>query len=61
MRDFCSGAYNYLPQFINKDSIDRFYASGAREGATITEILRRHGFCHPETKICVEYGCGLVL
>jgi SAM-dependent methyltransferase len=50
---------DYLPQFINKDSIDRFYASGAREAATINTILRRHGFCHPESKICVEYGCGL--
>ena len=50
---------DYLPQFINKNAIDRFYASGAREVATINAVLRRHGFYHPESKTCVEYGCGL--
>jgi SAM-dependent methyltransferase len=50
---------DYLPESINEESIESFYASGVREVSTIDAILRRHGFSHPELKICVEYGCGL--
>ena len=49
----------YLPDSINGESIERFYASGAAGAATITAILRRYGFSDLQSKVCVEYGCGL--
>ncbi len=50
---------DYLPESVNEDSIESFYASGALEVSTIFAILRRHGFSQPESKVCVEYGCCL--
>lgn len=50
---------NYLPQNITRDSLDRFWASGAREADIIAAILKRHGFQGLGSKTCVEYGCGL--
>ncbi len=50
---------NYLPQAINPDTIERFYASGADEVAIITALLARYGFSQMDGKICIEYGCGL--
>src|SRR5260221_3274481 len=49
----------YLPESINAETIERFYASGGAGVATITAILRRYGFSDLESKVCVEYGCGL--
>jgi len=49
----------FLPESITPESIERFYASGGAGVATITAILRRYGFSDLESKVCVEYGCGL--
>jgi SAM-dependent methyltransferase len=49
----------FLPESIDEEAIERFYASGLAEALTIESILSRHGFADPESKVCVEYGCGL--
>jgi len=53
-----SGA-GYLPDDINEESIERFYASGLEEAAIVQAMLSRFGFSQASAKICVEYGCGL--
>src|SRR5258706_11250982 len=49
----------FLPGSMNAELIKRFYASGVSEVSVIATMLRRYGFSDPESKICVEYGCGL--
>ncbi len=49
----------YRPEAVDAESIERFYASGVEAASTVTPILKRYGFANLESKICVEYGCGL--
>jgi SAM-dependent methyltransferase len=49
----------FLPESINEEAVQRFYTSGAAEVLTIQSILKRHAFANPESKTCIEYGCGL--
>jgi 2-polyprenyl-3-methyl-5-hydroxy-6-metoxy-1,4-benzoquinol methylase len=49
----------YHPEFIDAESIERFYATGGTGVSTIAAVLRRYGFADLESKVCVEYGCGL--
>jgi SAM-dependent methyltransferase len=53
-----SGA-GYQPESINEESIERFYASGVEEAAIVEAMLNRFGFPLHDSKVCVEYGCGL--
>jgi hypothetical protein len=52
-------AQEYHPEFIDEESIERFYASGGAGVATIAAVLRRYGFSNLAPRVCVEYGCGL--
>jgi SAM-dependent methyltransferase len=49
---------SFLPQLINDQSVEEFYASGVAESRVIHAILNRHGFTAAQA-ICMEYGCGL--
>jgi len=53
-----SGA-GYLPDEINPESIERFYSSGLEEAAIVEAMLNRFGFAPYDSKVCVEFGCGL--
>ena len=50
---------SFLPESLDDNSLGRFYESGVAEVALIDAVLRRHGFSHPDSKTCVEFGCGL--
>lgn len=52
-------AENFLPENINKEAIDAFWASGSKESARVQSMLMKHGFDSTASKICVEYGCGV--
>jgi 2-polyprenyl-3-methyl-5-hydroxy-6-metoxy-1,4-benzoquinol methylase len=52
-------AENFLPENINKEAIDGFWASGSKESARVQSMLMKHGFESTASKICVEYGCGV--
>src|ERR1035438_7602927 len=49
----------YLPQAIDAEAVERFYASGESEVSIIRTVLARYGLSQTAEKICVEYGCGL--
>ena len=49
----------YQPENINDEAVERFYASGLDEAAMVDSMLSRHGFSQLQSKVCVEYGCGL--
>jgi SAM-dependent methyltransferase len=49
----------FLPQRMSDASIESFYASGVDEAETVAAMLERFSFSRRESKICVEYGCGL--
>jgi SAM-dependent methyltransferase len=52
-------AENFLPENINKEATDAFWASGSKEVARVQSMLMKHGFDSTTSKICVEYGCGV--
>jgi 2-polyprenyl-3-methyl-5-hydroxy-6-metoxy-1,4-benzoquinol methylase len=50
---------NLLPDNINSEAIDAFWASGSNESTRLQSMLMSHDFDSTESKICVEYGCGV--
>lgn len=52
-------AADYLPQNLTEESIQRFYESGVKEAGIIKAALIRNGVSDLQSKVCVEFGCGL--
>jgi SAM-dependent methyltransferase len=49
---------NFLPDQIS-ENVANFWHSGEMESRGIFEILNRYDFGSFDTKVCVEYGCGV--
>jgi len=49
----------YQPEKIDEEAVERFYATGLEEAAIIAAMLGRSGFTQSNTKVCIDYGCGL--
>lgn len=50
---------NFLPENIDHEAIETFWATGSKEAARVGSILKKHGLHDTASKVCVEYGCGL--
>lgn len=49
----------YLPENLDADTLESFWASGESEAAALNEVLSNHGFKDLALKVCVEFGCGV--